>query len=101
PGIVARGTPSLASMGSIFIIGLKSYTYGQRNEFDEALMATFRDPRAVKFTDTWISMVRESGPPNCANLPWYDAMEAFTAGQAGIIADADLLPAHHERSPSR
>ncbi len=36
-------------------------------------------------------MVRESGPPNWANMQWYDAMEAFTAGQAGMIADCGLL----------
>ena len=60
------------------------------------MKANFHDPRAVKFTDTWISMVRESGPPNWANMQWYDAMEAFTAGQAGMIADADFFAAGYE-----
>ena len=51
-------------------------------------------------------MVRESGPPNWANMQWYDAMEAFTAGQAGMIADADFFAANYEdprspRSPAR
>jgi multiple sugar transport system substrate-binding protein len=96
PGIVARGTPSVASIGSGFISGLKSYTDGQWSEFDEALKANFHDPRAVKFTDAWISMVRESGPPNWANMQWYDAMEAFTADQAGMIVDADFFAANYE-----
>ena len=52
PGIVARGTPSVASMGTGFISGLKSYTDGQWSEFDDKLNANFHDPRSVKFTET-------------------------------------------------
>lgn len=96
PGIVARGTPSVASMGTGFGSGLKSYTDGQWSEFDDKLNATLHDPRSVKYTETWIGMVRESGPPNWANMQWYDAMEAFTAGQAGMIADADFFAANYE-----
>jgi multiple sugar transport system substrate-binding protein len=95
-GITARGTPSVASMGTGFMSGLKAYTAGQWSEFDDKLNARFHDPRAVKFTETWIDMVRESGPPNWANMQWYDAMEAFTAGQAGMIADADFFAANYE-----
>ena len=96
PGIVARGTPSLASMGTGFISGLKSYTDGQWSELDGKLNGNLHDPRSVKYTETWIGMVRESGPPNWANMQWYDAMEAFTAGQAGMICDADFFAANYE-----
>ena len=96
PGIVARGTPSVASMGTGFMSGLKSYTDDQWSEFDDKLNARFDDPRSVKFTSVWIDMVRESGPPNWANMQWYDAKEAFTAGQAGMIADADFFAAGYE-----
>ena len=96
PGIVARGTPSVASMGTGFGSGLKSYTDGQWSEFDGKLNATLHDPRSVKYTELWIDMVRESGPPNWANMQWYDAMEAFTAGQAGMIVDADFFAAGYE-----
>jgi multiple sugar transport system substrate-binding protein len=96
PGIVARGTPTGATVATGFVSGLKSYTDGQWSELDSKLRADFADPRSVKFTDTWVSMVRESGPPNWANMQWYDAMEAFTAGQAGMIADADFFAAGYE-----
>jgi multiple sugar transport system substrate-binding protein len=96
PGIVARGTPSVASMGTGFMSGLKSYTDDQWSEFDDKLNARFDDPRSVKFTSVWIDMVRESGPPNWANMQWYDAKEAFTSGQAGMIADADFFAAGYE-----
>lgn len=96
PGLVARGTPSVASIGTGYGSGLKSFTDGQWNEFDDKLNAMLHDPRAVKYTEMWVSMVRESGPPNWANMQWYDAMEAFTAGQAGMIADADFFAANYE-----
>ncbi len=41
-GIVARGTPSIASMGTGFISGLKSYTDDQWSELDDKLQARFR-----------------------------------------------------------
>ncbi len=96
PGIVARGTPSVASMGTGFLSGLKSYTDGQWSEFDDKLKARFDDPRSVKYTETWVDMIRESGPPNWANMQWYDAMQAFAAGQAAMIIDADFFAASYE-----
>jgi multiple sugar transport system substrate-binding protein len=96
PGIVARGTPTAATIATGFISGLKSYSDGQWSELDDKLNANFHDPRSVKFTETWVNMIRESGPPNWANMQWYDAMEAFTAGQAGMIADADFFAASYE-----
>jgi multiple sugar transport system substrate-binding protein len=95
-GIVARGTPTGATIATGFISGLKSYSDGQWSELDDKLNANFHDPRSVKFTETWVNMVRESGPPNWANMQWYDAMEAFTAGQAGMIVDADFFAASYE-----
>lgn len=100
PGIVARGTPSVATVATGFISGLKSYSDGQWAELDDRLNANLHDPRSVKFTETWVNMVRESGPPNWANMQWYDAMEAFTAGQGGMIADADFFAAGYE-DPSK
>jgi hypothetical protein len=79
-----------------FISGLKSYSDGQWNELDDKLNANFQDPRPVKFTEVWVGMVRDSGPPNWANMQWYDGMEAFTAGQAGMIADCDFFAAGYE-----
>lgn len=96
PGIVARGTPSVATIGTGFLSGIKSYTDGQWNELNDKLKANLDDPRSVKFTEVWVDMVRESGPPNWASMQWYDAMEAFTAGQAGMIADADFFAANYE-----
>jgi len=96
PGIVARGTPNVAAVATGFVSGLKSYSGGEWAELDGNLKANFHDPRSVKFTETWISMVRDSGPPNWANTQWYDALEAFAAGQAGMIVDADFFAATYE-----
>lgn len=96
PGIVARGAPSMASMSTGFISGLKSFTDGQWSELDDKLNANFHDPRSVAFTDAWIKMIRESGPVNWASMQWYDAVEAFTIGQGGMIVDADFFAAGYE-----
>ena len=95
-GIVARGTPAVPTVATGFISGIKSYTDGNWHELDDKLNATFHDPRSVKFTQTWVDMVRASGPANWANMTWYDAMESFAAGQAGMIADADFFAATYE-----
>jgi multiple sugar transport system substrate-binding protein len=95
-GIVARGTPAIGTVATGFISGLKGYTDGQWKELDDKLAANLHDPRSVKYTEAWVAMVRESGPPNWANMQWYDAMEAFTAGQGGMIADADFFAANYE-----
>lgn len=90
-GIVARGTPNVAALATGYISGLKSYTGGEWSEIDGNMRANLHDPRAVKYTEAYIDMIRESGPSNWANLQWYDAMEAFAAGQAGMLGDADIF----------
>jgi multiple sugar transport system substrate-binding protein len=99
-GIVARGTPTSATLGTGFISGLKSYTNDQWSELNDKLKADLDDPRSVKYTEIWTDMIRESGPPNWASMQWYDAMDAFAAGQAGMIADCDFFAAGYE-DPSK
>src|SRR5579859_2066790 len=65
-GIVARGTPTIASLGTGFLSGLKSYTNDQWSELNDKLQPDFDDPRSVKYTEMWVDMIRESGPPNWA-----------------------------------
>src|SRR6185295_13243380 len=48
PGIVARGTPSVATVATGFISGLKAYADGQWSELDDKLNPAFHDPRSVK-----------------------------------------------------
>jgi multiple sugar transport system substrate-binding protein len=76
--------------------GLKSYTNGQWSELTDKMQADFDDPRSVKYTEMWVDMIRESGPPNWASMQWYDAKDAFASGQAGMIADCDFFAAGYE-----
>ena len=41
-------------------------------------------------------MLRESGPANWANMTWYDGMETFAAGLAGMYPDCDFFAATYE-----
>jgi multiple sugar transport system substrate-binding protein len=95
-GIVARGAPNTPTIATGFISGAKSFADGKWHEIDENLNPRFHDPVHVKFVEQWVDMIRESGPANWANMTWYDAMEAFAAGQAGMIADADFFAATYE-----
>lgn len=95
-GLVARGTPDFPTIATGYLSGVKSYTDGKWAELDEKMNAQFHDPRAVKFTQIWIDMIRESGPANWANMTWYDGQETFAAGLAGMYPDADMMAATYE-----
>jgi len=95
-GLVARGTPNFPTIATGYLSGVKSYTDGKWAELDEKMNAQFHDPRAVKFTQIWIDMIRESGPASWANMTWYDGQETFAAGLAGMYPDADMMAATYE-----
>jgi len=95
-GLVARGTPNFPTIATGYLSGVKSYTDGKWAELDEKMNAQFTDPRVVKFSQLWTDMLRESGPANWANMTWYDGMETFAAGQAGMYPDCDFFAATYE-----
>ena len=95
-GLVSRGTPNFPTIATGYLSGVKSYTDGKWAELDEKMNAQFTDPRVVKFSQMWTDMLRESGPANWANMTWYDGMETFAAGQAGMYPDCDFFAATYE-----
>jgi multiple sugar transport system substrate-binding protein len=95
-GLVSRGTPNFPTIATGYLSGVKSYTDGKWAELDEKMNAQFHDPRVVKFSQMWTDMLRESGPANWANMTWYDGMETFAAGQAGMYPDCDFFAATYE-----
>ncbi len=95
-GIVARGVPNIQVIATGYLSALKSITDGKWAELDEKMNGQLTDPRVVKFTQFWTDMIRESGPANWSSLQWFDAMEIFTAGQAGMYPDCDFFAASYE-----
>jgi multiple sugar transport system substrate-binding protein len=95
-GLVARGTPNLPAVATGYLSGLKSYTDGKWVEVDDKVNAKLDDPRVAKFSQLWTDMLRESGPANWANTTWYDGMEMFAAGLAGMYPDCDFFAATYE-----
>jgi len=95
-GVMARGTPNTPTISTGYISGAKSYTDGKWAEADQNMIARLSDPRHVNFSKIWIDMVRESGPANWANMTWYDGMETFAAGQAGMYPDCDFFAQTYE-----
>lgn len=96
PGIVARGTPSVATVFTGFLAGLKSYTDGTWSELDPYLNPQFTDPWSVKFTQVYMDMIRESGPPNWPSMQQslpskpYEAALVDGAGPAAILRHITL-----------
>jgi multiple sugar transport system substrate-binding protein len=95
-GVVARGTPNFPTIATGYLSGIKSYTDGKWAELDEKMNAQFSDPRAVKFSQMWTDMLRESGPASWSSMTWSDGMETFAAGQAGMYPDCDFFAATYE-----
>ena len=95
-GIVNRGSLFFGSTVSGYLSGVKSYTDGQWVELDQKMNAHLDDPRAVKFTQMYVDMMRESGPANWTTMMWYDATQHFATGQAGMIMDAGMFAAGYE-----
>jgi multiple sugar transport system substrate-binding protein len=95
-GVVARGRGDFVTIASGYLSGVKSYTDGKWAELDENMKAQFSDPRVVKFSKIWTDMMRESGPANWPNMTWYEGMETFAAGLAGMYPDCDFFAATYE-----
>ncbi len=95
-GIVARGAPNAATIAGGFISEAKSFADGKWDEIDGDLNPRLHDPVHVQFVERWMGMIQESGPARWPSMTGADAREAFAAGQAGMIVDADLFAGTYE-----
>ncbi len=95
-GIIARGLANTATIATGYISALKAYTDGEWKEFDENMRSTLADPRVVEFTEKWVGMIRESGPKDWTSVTWYDGLERFAAGTAGMYPDCEFFAASYE-----
>ena len=95
-GIVANGAANVSSIATAYLSTVKSYTDGKWAELDEKMHAHLDDPRVVKITQLYVDMMRESGPANWATFNWYDALEHFASGQAGMHPGCEFFAAMYE-----
>jgi len=86
-GLAARGSLSWATIHPGYLTGFA--TYGGR-DFDKDLKCTINSPQGIEFTDMWVQMVKESGPPGWPVQTWMENISDFQAGLASINVDADI-----------
>jgi len=80
-GIKGAGTANSAYMSLVA-------SYGGR-DFDEEGNPAMYTPEIVAMSDLWTKLIRDFGPKDWSVLDWYDVKDAFIAGKAAMIIDAD------------
>lgn len=90
-GISVRGAANWGTIHPGYLSGFTSY--GGRDFMADGgkIKAAMNSAEGKEFTQTWIDMVRESGPPKWTEYIWYEVGQDLGAGVAGMIFDADIL----------
>lgn len=86
--IAVRGTRSWATIHPGF---MTAYTSAGCKDYDANMNPQMNSDDAVRFTEKWIEMVKEVGPPEWTSYTWYDVGQSLGAERAAMIYDADIL----------
>ncbi|MDD9854725.1 MAG: extracellular solute-binding protein [Gammaproteobacteria bacterium] len=90
-GISVRGAANWGTIHPGYLSGFTSYGGQDFRAENGKIRASMNSPQGKKFTQLWIDMVRESGPPKWTEYIWYEVGQDLGAGVAGMIFDADIL----------
>jgi multiple sugar transport system substrate-binding protein len=86
-GIAQRGSLSWATIHPGYLTGFA--TFGGR-DFDENMKCSINSPEGVEFTDMWVKMVKDSGPPGWTVQTWMENVADIKAGLSYLYVDADI-----------
>ena len=86
--IAVRGTRSWATIHPGF---MTAYNSAGASDYDENMNPRMNSDIAVRFTEKWIEMVSEVGPPEWTSYTWYDVGQSLGAERSAMIYDADIL----------
>jgi multiple sugar transport system substrate-binding protein len=89
-GIAQRGSKSWATIHPGYLTGFA--TYGA-SDFDKNMKCTINSKPGVEFTDLWVKMVKESGPPSWPTQTWDGNESDMQAGVASMYLDANIMTA--------
>lgn len=95
--VLQRGAKDITSIQAGFYTG---FTTNGGKDFDANLKPLINSPEAVRFTELWISTIKQYGPPDWTNVTWFDLMQRFASGQYGMVIDNDFMAAQYE-DPSK
>ena len=97
-GIISRGAAGWNShfggYSNIF------YSYGA-TDLDEDMMPALASERGIEATELWAKMMQDCAPPGLIDLQWFQAKQAFAAGQAAMIIDCEWFAAATYEHPDR
>ncbi|MCL5019723.1 MAG: extracellular solute-binding protein, partial [Patescibacteria group bacterium] len=96
-GFVHRGIRSWSTVNTGYSAGL--YSNGIR-DFDENFNCTINNPFAIQYTDLFIRILKDGGPPGWAGYTWYEGKEGFLSGKFAMWFDANHQAAAFE-DPSK
>lgn len=90
-GIAVRGTRNWATVNTGYLTTFANYGAVDMAIENGRLVSKLDSPEAIKMTDDWVKMIRESGPPMWAQATWYQCAAELGARKAAILFDADIL----------
>jgi multiple sugar transport system substrate-binding protein len=90
-GIAVRGTRNWATVNTGYLTTFANYGAVDMAIEDGRLVSKLDSPEAIKMTDDWVKMIRESGSPTWASYTWYQCAADLGARKAAILFDADIL----------
>ena len=90
-GMAVRGTRNWATVNTGYLTTFANYGAVDMAIENGRLVSKLDSPEAVKMTDDWVKMIRESGTPAWASYTWYQCAADLGARKAAILFDADIL----------
>ena len=90
-GLSVRGAANWGTIHPGYLSGFTSYDARDYRASGGKIRATMNSSEGKAFTDLWMNIVRESGPPKWTEYFWYNVGQDLGAGACGMIFDADIL----------
>jgi multiple sugar transport system substrate-binding protein len=90
-GIAVRGTRNWATVNTGYLTTFANYGAVDMAIENGRLVSKLDSPEAIKMTDDWVKMIKESGSPTWASYTWYQCAADLGARKAAILFDADIL----------
>ena len=90
-GLSVRGAANWGTIHPGYLSGFTSFDARDYQAQDGKIRATMNSNQGKQFTEQWVDIVRESGPPKWTEYFWYNVGQDLGAGACGMIFDADIL----------
>lgn len=100
-GGVTRGHPTMAqgtgfaSMSAAYAKEYENYDFAI-DKASGTFKCVMNQPSLVDFTEKYVKIMKDAGPPGWNSIVWYDAMGLFSTGNYGFFTDCDFFAYTYE-----